>query len=149
MLGFSYPPTKDQLIVAKETEEMVLFKPFLLLSPRTEDTFPPSDEPYYTSLEMQLRHLIYKYEAGWISSERQVIYTSDECISVVHFVFDEEKNVSEINVFQRSSNILNLEDDCQFFNYFIKKYLDSRDIKVNIMVSMPHYFKNKKKKIED
>lgn len=149
MLGFSYVPEPERLIVAKETEEMVLFGPFLLLSPRTEDTFPESDEPYYTSLEMSLRHLIFKYEKGWISSERQVIYTSDECISTVHFIFNEDKEVSEINVFQRSSNLLNLEDDAQFFNYFIKKYLGNRKVKVNMMISMPHIFKGKKKKIED
>lgn len=150
MKGFSYVPSQDELIVSKETEEMVLFYPFLLLSPRTDDKFPASDEPYYTALEFQLRHLLFKFEKGWIKSERQVIYSSDECISTVHFIFNDEKKVSTINVFQRSSNILNLEDDAQFFNYFIKKYLEESPwITVNIMVSMPHIFKNKLKKIED
>jgi len=150
MKGFSYVPSQDELIVSKETEEMVLFYPFLLLSPRTDDKFPTSDEPYYTALEFQLRHLLFKFEKGWIKSERQVIYSSDECISTVHFIFNDEKKVSTINVFQRSSNIHNLEDDVQFFNYFIKKYLEESPwITVNIMVSMPHIFKHKLKKIED
>jgi hypothetical protein len=149
MIGFSYIPTPSQLIVSKETDEMVLYEPFLLLSPKTDDKFPPNDEPYYTSLEYTLRHLLYKYEKGWITSERQVIYSSDECISTIHFIFDEHKKVKQINVFQRSSNLLNLEDDAQFFNYFIKKYCDGEKVKVNILVSMPHIFKHKKKKVED
>lgn len=149
MLAFSYTPKPEQLIVAKETEEMVLFEPFLLLNPRTDNDFPPSDEPYYTSLEMTLRHLLYKFHKGWISSERQVIHSSDECISTVHFIFDEKRNVSAINVFQRSSNLLNLEDDAQFFNYFVAKYLDLLTIDIKIFVSMPHIFKGKLKKIED
>lgn len=149
MLGFSYVPKEEDLIVAKETEDMVLYGPFLLLSPRTSDEFPPSDEVYYEALEAQLVHLLYKFEHGWIQSERQVFYTSDECISSIHFVFDENKKVSAINVFQRSSNLLNLEDDAQFFNYFIKKHLGGDlSIKTSILVSMPHIFKGKTKKVE-
>ncbi|UDY80710.1 hypothetical protein [Geobacillus phage GR1] len=142
-------PQIDKLLISKETEEMVLFEPFLLINPITKTDFPPSDEPYYTSLEMQLRHLLYKFDKKWITSERQVIYSSDECISTIHFIFDENNKVKQINAFQRSSNLLNLEDDVQFFNYFVKKYLPDSKVDINIFVSMPHVFKGKKKKIED
>lgn len=147
---YEFIPEAERLTILKETDEMVLFEPFILHNPPSDDKFPPSDEPYYTSLEMSLRHLLFKFSKGWITSERQVIYSSEECISTVHFIFDNYKRVIGINVFQRSSNILNLEDDCQFFNYFISKYLNGKlGIDVNIMVSMPHLFKGKKKKIED
>ncbi|MGG1915991.1 hypothetical protein ABFY54_29395 [Priestia megaterium] len=150
MFLYDLIPNADQLPILKETDEMVLFQPFVLLNPLTDkDDFPESDEPYYTALEMQLRHLIYKYEKGWITSERQVIFTSDECISTVHFTFDNDKHIIGINVFQRSSNVLNLVDDVQFFNYFIKKYGSFDRTNLYITVSQPHVFKGKTKKIED
>lgn len=149
MMMFPFIPSPAELKVSKQTEDMVLYKPFLLINPETDDTFPPTDEPYYTALEMTLRHLLFKYEKGWITSERQIIHTSDECISAVHFLFDEENKVNQINVFQRSSNLFNLEDDVQFFNYFIKKYLRTDKVQVEILVSAPHIFKGKSKKIED
>jgi hypothetical protein len=150
METYKYIPAIFELDVSKETDEMVLYEPFLLLNPVTECIdFPLDDEPYYTSLEMQLRHLLFKFHKGWITSERQVIYTSDECISTIHFIFDEKRNTKGINVFQRSSNVLNLEDDVQFFNYFIAKYFDLLKVDLNIFVSMPHIFKGKTKKIED
>lgn len=130
-------PELSELEISKTTEEMVLFKPFLLINPETASTFPDFDEPYYTSLEYILRHLLYKFEHNWIKSERQVMYTSDECISTIHFIYDENKKVCTINVFQRSSNLNNLKEDVQFFNYFIKKYFD-RYVELNIIFSMPH-----------
>ncbi|WP_353856834.1 hypothetical protein [Bacillus sp. Bos-x628] len=150
MLQFSRIPSIGELDYLKENDEMILFDSFTMINPCTENTFPDSDEPYYTSLEMQLRHLLYKFSSGWISSERQVMLNSDECISTVHFIFDNEKRVIGINVFQRSSNLFNLEDDVQFFNYFINKYLkEHKKIKLTYFVSHPHIFKNKNKKIED
>jgi len=138
-----------QLDPIKTTEEMVLFEPFLLCNAATESNdFPSDDEPYYTALEYQLRHLLYKFDKKWISSERQVIFTSDECISTIHFLFDENMRVNTINVFQRSSNLNNLKDDVQFFNYFVKKYL-ARKVDINIFVSAPHTFIGKSKKVED
>jgi hypothetical protein len=148
MYGYNKIPTRIDLEIAKETDDMVLFEPFILENVKTSTDFPPSDEPYYTALEYQLRHLLFKFEKGWITSERQVIHSTDECISTIHFIFDENKEVSRINAFQRSSNILNLEDDVQFFNYFVNKYLET-NVEVTIFVSMPHIFKNKLKKVED
>ncbi|MEK5205182.1 hypothetical protein NST55_28480 [Bacillus sp. FSL R10-2789] len=149
MLGHSTVPQPHELIKSKETDEMVLFEPFVLINPLTKVTFPDFDKEYYTMLEHSLYHLIFKFRKGWITSERQVIYSSDECISTVHFIFDENKEVIGINVFQRSSNVLNLEEDVQFFNYFIRKHLSAVQVDLRIMVSMPHVFKNKLRKIED
>ncbi|PED64027.1 hypothetical protein [Priestia megaterium] len=149
MQTYVFIPNHKFLPVLKETKEMVLFEPFLLVNPSTEsDDFPANDEPYYTSLEMQLRHLIYKFQKGWIQSERQVILSSDECIASVHFTFNEKKEVIGINVFQRSSNVLNLDEDIQFFNYFIKKYC-SLTTNLYVTVSQPHIFKGKTKKVSD
>jgi hypothetical protein len=149
MLSYSFIPRVQDLFVAKETEEMVLFEPFFLQNPVTEDTFPEFDQEYYTMLEHSLYHLLFKFRKGWITSERQIIYSSDECISTVHFILDENKEIDTINVFQRSSNIFNLKEDVQFFNYFIKMYGDPTKVKLNIFVSMPHVFKNKLRKVED
>lgn len=141
-------PSIEDLDIVKETEEMILFEPFLLSNPKTKSNdFPEFDELYYLSLELQLRHLIYKFEKGWITSERQVMLSSDECISTVHFIFDNEKNVTGINIFQRSSNLFNIEEDIQFFNYFIEHFIGTK-VDLNIMFSMPHQFKNKKTKVD-
>ena len=145
-----FPSSKNKLpTIKKETKELIYFDSFTLLNPETELTFPSSDEPYYTSLEYQLRHLLFKKERGWITSERQVIYTSDECISTIHFLYDENNKVDQVNVFQRSSNLLNIEDDIQFLNYFINKYLDIETVDLVIFNSMPHVFKHGGKLIED
>lgn len=141
-------PYIEDLNIVKETEDMVLFEPFLLSNPKTNSNdFPEFDELYYLSLELQLKHLIYKFEKGWITSERQVMLATDECISTVHFIFDNEKNVTGINVFQRSSNLFNIEEDIQFFNYFIEQFIGTK-VDLNIMFSMPHIFKDKILKIE-
>ena len=141
-------PYIEDLNIVKETEDMVLFEPFLLSNPKTNSNdFPEFDELYYLSLELQLKHLIYKFEKGWITSERQVMLATDECISTVHFIFDYEKNVTGINVFQRSSNLFNIEEDIQFFNYFIEQFIGTK-VDLNIMFSMPHIFKDKILKIE-
>lgn len=75
--------------------------------------------------------------------------SSDECISNIHLLFDEQGKVSTINVFQRSSNLYNLDENVQFFNYLINNCLNSEKIDLNILISAPHVFKGKKKKIED
>lgn len=150
MTSYSTVPFIEDLDISKDTEEMVLFEPFLLVNPETKlDSFPEFDEEYYTMLEYSLYHLLYKFRKGWITSERQVIYSSDECISTIHFLFNEEKEVTDIHVFQRSSNVLNLEEDVQFFNYFIKEYAQPNETNLKIFVSMPHIFKDKLRKIED
>lgn len=143
------PEIKD-LDIVFDSEEITNYKSFMLKNIETSIDFPFDDELYYSALEHQLRHLIYKFDKGWITSNRQVIYTSDECISTVHFVMNEYKQIVQINVFQRSSNLNNLVDDVQFFNYFVNKYLPNPLLpEINILVSMPHVFKNKHKKIED
>ena len=139
---------RDFLEVSSKNNEIINYESFLLTNPISKKTFPEFDEPYYTSLEYSLRHLLYKYEKKWITSNRQVIHSTDECISNVHFVFDTDNKVTGVNVFQRSSNVNNLEEDVQFLNYFVNKYIDHA-IELNIFVSMPHIFTNRKTKVDE
>ena len=74
------------------------------------------------------------------------MHSSDECISNVHFSFINGK-IIDVNVFQRSSNINNIEEDIQFLNYFINKYIGYK-VNLNILVSMPHLFCKKKTKVD-
>ena len=143
-LNYKFSPP----LVIDEDDEMVQFEPFIVENLKTSNEFPKSDKLYYESLEAQLVHLLYKFEKGWITSKRQVMLHSDECISNVHFLIDSNNQVYGINVFQRSSNLFNLEDDIQFFNYFKHKHL-SKYVDIKILLSMPHLFKFKNKKIED
>lgn len=135
------------LTIIDETKDMILYESFMLEDVHTETSFPNFDELYYKSLEAQLVHLFHKFENGWITSPRQVMKNSDECISNVHFVMSADKKLLKINVFQRSSNLYNLKEDVQFFNYFKKKYLE-KDVPISIFVSMPHVFKHKNIKVE-
>lgn len=146
---FTKLPNIEDLEVQKETNEMILYKPFLLKNVHISYCFPEHDELYYEHLLAQIKHLLYKYSKKWITSERQVMIISDECISAVHFLFDENDQVETINVFQRSSNLYNLYEDIQFFNYLIENHLPNKKVELNIFVSAPHIFKGKKKKIED
>ena len=144
---FSEESIDSYLNVTSSDEEITNYESFLLKNPVSKVAFPEFDEPYYTSLEYSLRHLLYKYENNWITSSRQVVHSTDECISNVHFVFNIDNKIISVNVFQRSSNINNLEDDIQFLNYFIRKYL-KKDIELNVFVSMPHEFHKKKTKVD-
>lgn len=145
-----------QLVIIDETKDMVSYEPFILKNAHrsTIPQKPDFDELYYEHLFLTLKHLIYKYKKGWITSPRQVIYSSDECISTVHLIFDDNKNLTNIHIFQRSSNIVNLEEDVQFFNWFIHhgamlSVEQAHKVETVHFVSMPHRFKNKKTKVDD
>ncbi len=133
---------------AYEDNSIINYRSFIMINPITPDSFPNFDEPYYTHMEYTLRHLLYKFKKGWITSPRQVMFSSDECISNVHFIFDNNMNVTDMNIFQRSSNINNLKEDIQFLNYFINKYI-KHPITLSIFISIPHRFKNKKTKVDE
>ena len=138
----------NKLEIVSSDNEVEYFESFMFLNPETEKTFPKFDSIYYEMLEAHLLHLHYKFKKGWITSERQVLYSSDECITTVHFV--EYKDSLTLNIFQRSSNIANIKEDMQFFNYLLNKHFSDsyKETKFNVFVSMPHKFKNKKYKIE-
>ena len=139
----------DKLATIDESKTELYYEPFMVINPITKkDTLPSFDQLYYEYLEKTLEHLLYKYENGWISSPRQIMYNSQECISTVHFVIHKDGLI--INVFQRSSNVNNLEEDLQFFNFFIKKHLKNKyeKVDVNYIVSMPHIFKDRRTKVD-
>ena len=138
---------KVELNKIYEDNKIINYEQFILENPITKNTFPEFDEPYYTHLEYSLRHLLYKFDKNWITSSRQVIMATEECISTIHFVYDNNKKVTNINVFQRSSNINNIEEDMQFLNYFKEKYL-TLDVNINVFVSMPHIFLDRITKVD-
>ena len=138
---------QKELTIVDKTDTLINYEQFILINPITINKFPKFDTLYYEHLEYTLRHLLYKFESGWINSSRQVMMSSDECISTIHFVFDNNKKVTNINVFQRSSNIRNIEEDMQFLNYFKEKYLTS-NVNINVFVSMPHIFLDRITKVD-
>ena len=114
------------------------------------------DPLYYKSLESQLNHLYYKYGINIIKSHRQLIYTSDECISMIHLLWFDERPY--INVYQRSSefkkqfnndigficyyfyNLFNFKfSNIELNNYFLKK-LNYEDIILNYHIGSLHYY---------
>lgn len=148
------PTFREKVIsnVRKITKDTIYYNPFIIQNPVTDFVFPDYDEVYYESLLAQLIHELYKFKEGWTSSERQVMVFGNECISTVHFLFDLSGNVTNINVFQRSSNLEIFDKDCQFFNYFIVKELmtENSGIEINLTIfnSSPHRFLSKKHKID-
>lgn len=137
----------DELEVEKSTKNMILFKTFVNHNPHNdfhflaEQSYPSSDELYYESLRAQLVHVLHKYSAGWLTSERQLLIATEECISTVQFILNEEGKVSKINAFLRSSNLKQYRDDVTFFNAFIKENYNGMiadNVELDLFVSMPH-----------
>lgn len=56
---FNVLPKIEDLEVQKETNEMTLFKPFLLENVYVSDYFPENDKIYYESLLAQIKHLLF------------------------------------------------------------------------------------------
>ena len=133
------------LKVENENDELINFETFILSNPITENEFPEFDKPFFNRMDATLKHILHCYTEGWINSERQIFYTSNECLTTIQFVFRRNKLV--VNCFQRSSNLKNLKEDAQFLNWFIMNNFSEWPFELNIMVSMPHYFKNKTTKV--
>ncbi|MED4262026.1 hypothetical protein [Priestia aryabhattai] len=142
--------TKRDIIYSLEKEnehfETINYSSFILVNPITEIKFPDFDEPFFKRMDATLKHILYQYDLKWIRSERQVFYTSNECLTTIQFVFRPRR--VQINVFQRSSNINNLKEDVQFLNWFSKENFPDKDIELNIFVSMPHIFTDRLTKVD-
>ena len=133
------------LKVENENDELINFETFILSNPITDNEFLEFDKPFFDRMNATLKHILHCYDKGWITSERQVFYTSNECLTTIQFIF--RRNRLVVNCFQRSSNLKNLKEDAQFLNWFIINNFNKMPFELNIMVSMPHYFKNKTTKI--
>lgn len=129
---------------------MMLLEPAHLTNPHKDEKisfdFPDHDQPFYKSLEAQLDHILFKWEEDWIKSPRQLMFNSDECVSIVHFKVAPTSytRVDEIRVFCRSTNMKQVDYDVQFFKYYIKKLellgQAHQSCLLDITLSMPHYF---------
>lgn len=138
---------KDMLAIEDENSEVINFESFILVNPKTDIVFPENDRLFFERMDATLKHILYCYEHGWIRSERQVFYTSNECLTTLQFVFREDRVM--LNVFQRSSNLNNLKEDIEFLNYFLERNFPSIEKELNVFVSMPHVFKHKLRKVDN
>lgn len=132
------------------SDGMMLLEPAHLTNPHKDSKisfdFPSYDQQFYKSLEAQLDHILFKWKNDWIKSPRQLMFNSDECVSIVHFKIDPTSclRIDEVRVFCRSTNMKQIEHDVQFFKYYIKKLEllgeTSKNCLLDITLSMPHYF---------
>jgi len=113
------------------------------------------DALYYRKVWASLDHLVFKWDEGWIKSRRQLILTSEDCMSAIHLVPNEDS--WELNVFQRSSNIDNaLQEDIAFLCDWLQQTVNSRSNmrivplpKIRLFISIPHTFGNQLNKVEN
>lgn len=99
------------------------------------------DPTFYRMMEANLDQIIHMYEVG-ILNHRQMVFTSNECISFVQILFEGDEIV--FYVVQRSFNIEKHKfNDLMFFYDFWKKRSDKfgteRGIKIYYNVVVPHY----------
>lgn len=137
---------REHLIIDRETDDIINYNSIILVNPKTECVFPQFDKPFFDRMNATLKHILHCYKCGWIQSERQVFYSSNECLTTIQFV--ERNEYIQCNVFQRSSNINNLKEDIEFLNWFLKETFVDKKTELNVFVSMPHEFKNKKTKVD-
>lgn len=113
-----------------------------------------NDAPYYESVYAQFKHLIHMYNEKWITSPRQLVLTSKDCLSTIHLVASE--NSLSLHCFQRSSNIDNaLSEDIHFLCFLLMSVTKLRGYQVaplwkeiKLFISIPHTFGNSKSKVE-
>lgn len=136
---------RTKIEIENSNKDVTNYESFVLVNPTTENKFPDFDKPFFDRMNATLKHIIYQYEQNWITSERQIFYTSNECLTTIQFVYRNDR--VQLNVFQRSSNVNNLVDDIQFLNWFLTNEIKS-SFELNVFVSMPHEFHNKKTKVD-
>lgn len=143
--NFKKKSIKKFLKIEDSNEEITNYESFMLINPITKNEYPEFDKPFFDRMNATLKHIIYKFENGWITSERQVMLTGNECLTTIQFVPREDR--VQLNVFQRSSNVNNLADDIQFLNWFLVNEI-KKSFELNVFVSMPHEFHKKKTKVD-
>ncbi len=98
------------------------------------------DKPYYDMLEKNLEHILYEYQLGWIN-ERQLTYTSLDCISFIQIKINKKIELIEWFVSQRSCDIEKHKlNDILFFKYFTYKVFPDWDFKIYYSCSFPHKY---------
>lgn len=95
------------------------------------------DEPYYKMLSSSLTHILHKYDINWLN-HRQLVYTSNDCISMVQIILGE---TTEIFVHQRSLNIgKHSTNDLMFIYEWAKENLTYSKLFIHYNVGCPHKF---------
>lgn len=98
------------------------------------------DPPYYKMLEATLEHKLYEYQLGWIN-DRQLVYTSSDCISYVQIKITDEKIYWFVS--QRSCDIQKHElNDVLFFKYLSDKLFKDKDFSIHYTCVFPHKYNN-------
>ena len=119
---------------------------------KIKDLFNKDDnELYYKRIKAQLDHLYYKHDISLIISDRQLILTSDGCISCIHLLV--ENNAPIINIYQRSSEynkqfVNDISFICYYYYHFLNKvpplkrhYLNKKKLVLNYSIGSLHYYK--------
>lgn len=110
------------------------------------EEFDKSVDPiYYDMLSATLKHKLYERRLGWIN-DRQIVYTSDDCISLIQLVPLRDKDGYEIfyNIFvhQRSCDIeKHKTNDLTFFADFMKHNLKNIPYNLYYTCAVPHTYK--------
>ena len=106
---------------------------------------PIIDPVYYEMMNQILNHIKYKREHNLVN-DRQMVYTSNDCISFVQIVNNENwdtglTNQYEIIVQQRSLDIgkHGINDMLLFYNWF-KKEFKQDELILHYNVSIPHEY---------
>lgn len=98
------------------------------------------DKPYYDMLEKSLEHILYEYQLGWIN-DRQIIYTSTDCIPFIQLKINKYNLSIEWFVSQRSCDIEKHKlNDILFFKYMSYKLFPDWDFKIYYSCSFPHKY---------
>lgn len=146
--NYNYKEFTSKLKIRNTKKNIKNYFEFMLINPKTQIKFPEFDAPFFERMNATLKHKLHCYKEGWITSERQVFYTSDECMTTIQFVFDEQWSCITMNVFMRSSNLRNIDQDIQFLNYFLKENFPNENHTLNVFVSMPHIFLDRITKVD-
>lgn len=144
---------QNRLQISKETESMILYQPFSYTFDNI-NKYPfeelKEDKIYYKMLEGNLDLLLKDYFQGWIKSERQLVFIHPACISFVQFILNNQKEIENIQIVCRSTNLKQMQSDVQFFVNFVKNVNFvpfSKNISLTFSWNMPHEIKTHWNKI--
>lgn len=143
----SYEDLANKITIRNRKDNIINYYEFILENPITKLEFPEFDKPFFDRMNATLKHKLHCFKEGWIQSERQIFYSSDECMTTIQFIIEESWRSVTLNVFMRSSNLRNIDQDIQFLNYFLSENFPGYMNKLHVFVSMPHIFLDRTTKI--
>lgn len=144
----TYEDLQKKIFLRNRKDNILNYYEFILENPKTLIKFPEFDKPFFDRMNATLKHKIHCFKEGWITSERQICYSSEECMTTIQFIIEESWNTVTINVFMRSSNLRNIDKDIQFLNYFLYENFRGYIHHLHVFVSMPHIFLDRITKVD-